>query len=109
MPSAFTDTPEELVALRTSVEDWLEKATKAVWSFQRPDGLFWRDTSQFEQEKRSTSLTSTVRSYVALAYANRHPCERQSVALEKWIDSFKKFAANSRLDLDRSKMLRPEE
>lgn len=102
MPTSFTDTPEELVALRTSVEDWLEKATNAVWSFHRDDGLFWRDTVQFNSGQDTSSLTTTARSYMALACANRCSRGRKPFAPKEWPERFSKLIEKERLDRDKT-------
>lgn len=59
--------PEDLHQLRTSVEDWLEKARDAVWSFKREDGSFQSDSKKSDH----SSITTTARCYMALAYTER--------------------------------------
>lgn len=98
MSSPFEDTPEDLVALQTTVRDWVEKAQKAVLSFRRTDGSFWRGSDALEaaeekpsQDKRS--LTTTSRSYIALAYADRCLSKGENTKSPDWIASFNDFFA----------------
>lgn len=117
MSSLFDDTPEELDALRSSVEKWLEKAANSVWSFRREDeASFWRDTEQFEDHEagrldksKPPSLTATARCYMALAYARRYAkdpdvgrrADDPNIPLD-WKDSVRDFVAKTRLKVDRN-------
>lgn len=59
---------EDLHELRIEIEDWLKKACDAVWSFEKSEerkGAFHRDSGMPEK----ASITTTARSYMALAYA----------------------------------------
>ncbi len=68
--NADGNSPEELDALRSSVEDWLGKSQDAVWSFfDAEDGSFYRDSKAVADDK--ISLTTTARCYMALAYSSR--------------------------------------
>ena len=64
----FSSSPEDLHELRATVEDWLNKARQAVWSFEdETTGCFRKDSSQ----PPSASITTTARCYMGLAYAER--------------------------------------
>ncbi len=99
MSSPFEDTPEDLVALQTTVRDWVKTAQDAVLSFHRRDGLFWRDSKAWnlvksvkdDKEKDKRSLTTTSRSYMALVYAGRCLAKNDDEHSPKWIDGFESF------------------
>jgi len=64
---SITGNPEDLHELRTAVEDWLKNARDAVWFFEREDGSFQSDS----KTPHHSSITTTARCYMALAYAER--------------------------------------
>lgn len=59
---------DALNQLRSTVEDWVERARKAVWTFEREMGLFQKDSEKSDH----SSITTTARCYMALAYVERH-------------------------------------
>lgn len=115
MNSPFEDTPENLVALQTTVRDWVKTARDSVESFYRndlKDGTFWRDSNacetvlgqkekkeeeeeeeEEEKGKDKRSLTTTSRSYIALAYADRCLSKDENSKSPDWVDAFKGFFA----------------
>ncbi len=98
MSTPFDDSPEDLVALRATVEEWLEKAMEAVWSFHHRDGSFWRDTRQPDEKKKGpSSLTASARAHMAMAYAGRYKEEALKEYLSDWIEGFKTFISDDRL------------
>ena len=98
MSSPFDDTPESLVELRTTVMDWVKKSRKAVLSFKRDDGSFWRDTKQYVEEKgdpgESLSPTVTARSYTALVAADRCLGGISIGEDDNWKERFADFVKN---------------
>ena len=83
-------TPEELHDLRRTVEDWLERARDAVWSFEssRGSGSFKRDSSKSNR----SSLTTTARCYMALANAERQLNGSSDGLTPELLDSFYGYA-----------------
>ena len=61
------ENPDALHQLRSTVEDWVNRAHRAVWTFQREDGSFRRDSRKPDH----SSITTTARCYMALAYVQR--------------------------------------
>ena len=60
MSSPFDDSPEDLVRLRTTVKDWLEKSQIALETFYRDDKSFWlNERPQVRPATRSTGRSSS--------------------------------------------------
>ena len=64
---ARNQTPEDLNELRTIVEEWIQRASNAVWSFAKKNGAFQRDSRTPDRP----SVTTTARCYMALASVDR--------------------------------------
>ena len=75
--------PDSLNHLRTTVEDWLDRAQHAVWTFKRDDGSFQRDSKKSDH----SSVTTTARCYMALAYVERQ-LSRPDKILPEWRSQF---------------------
>lgn len=73
MTGLFNDSPEELVALRKTVQDWLGKARDAVITFfDEHTYSFKRDIKEGVPSPPSAiHLTNTARCYMSLVYASR--------------------------------------
>ncbi len=98
MNSPFDASPEDLVQLRISVEDWLDRSRSAVLSFLRQDGkgsfLLKSSENYGDEKKYKLHPTATARSYLALAAADRWRTD-QSVKPPVWINNFRNLIDNS--------------
>ncbi len=86
-----TATPvQELVLLRTTVENWSEIAAKAVGKFMRPDGSFWKDSKVAENETPGAAphITTSARAYIALLYADRLKNTNKGKQVPEWAQNF---------------------
>jgi hypothetical protein len=81
---------DDLVLLRTTVENWAKVASDAVHNFQRDDGSFWKD-SRPVGKSTAPHITTSARAYVALLYADRQPNASKGVKLPSWYQNFKTF------------------
>lgn len=98
MATQDDDTPEKLDELRSTVQDWVTKARKAVWSFNHDGGSFWRDTEQFRELKTTLSPTATARCFSALIATERcaHTEDTSPVETVQWINQLREFLSKPR-------------
>lgn len=90
--------PDELQRLRTEVTDWLRRANSALLAFRREqDNSFWRDSRKRAENKEDLSTTTTSRSYMALAEADRCLATKKAGESPAWIESFHKFLDKDRI------------
>lgn len=112
----FTASPESLVQLRESVEDWLGRARDSLLTFLRDEdscgeriGSFWLDNRHDKpttsntgnaKPKRRLHPTCTARAYVALVAADRW-LGKDDVAAPDWPAKFATLCSSGTLfDLD---------
>jgi ATPase family associated with various cellular activities (AAA) len=82
---------DDLVLLRTTVENWAKVASEAVYNFRRDDGSFRKDSrSPRESNNKAPHITTSARAYVALLYADRQ-LSSKGAKLPEWYQDFKKF------------------
>ena len=97
-------TPEELHELRSIVEEWLKRARKAVWTFKKTNGAFYRDSKTLDR----SSLTTTARCYMALASVERQLATTHQEDQEQWPERFSKYIESLEMTVDDSKFKIPE-
>ncbi len=91
-------TLEEVARRRDRVQEWILKARKAVLSFSRGDGSFWRDSERAEENKRAElSGATTARSYMALIYADRC-CGKLKSGDYEWRKDFERYLKNLKVE-----------
>ena len=95
MNSPLDASPEDLVQLRISVQDWLDRSRDAILSFQREDGTFWLQNGKKTNDEQEYRMhpTATARSYLALTAADRWLTDR-SVKPPGWTNDFCNFIGN---------------
>jgi hypothetical protein len=83
---------EDLVLLRTSLETWGKRASKAMLKFARADGSFLKSSrSQEGSEGARPHITTTARAYVALLYADRVVDTKFGKRVPEWAAKFEHF------------------
>lgn len=90
-----TRSVEDLVLLRTTVEDWAKKACEAMSGFARDDGSFWKEsrTASLENDHSAPHITTSARAYIALLYTDRLRDTRVGAAPPEWARGFGKLVA----------------
>ncbi|HEU00948.1 MAG TPA: AAA family ATPase [Aurantimonas coralicida] len=85
---------QDLVLLRTTVENWAEEAADAVCGFAKDDGSFRKDSKSVGEEdgKAAPHITTSARAYIALLYADRLKDTSKGKLAPSWSESFKKLA-----------------
>jgi hypothetical protein len=83
---------DDLVLLRTTVENWSKVASDAVYKFKRADGSFWKDSGSARGDtNKAPHITTSARAYVALLYADRQRDTSKGAKLPAWSADFKTF------------------
>jgi hypothetical protein len=84
---------DDLVLLRTTVENWAKVASDAVNGFRRDDGSFLKDSKSDGNENRNgpPHITTTARAYIALLYADRLRDTSKGIKRPQWHDDFAKL------------------
>ena len=111
MNSPFDASPEDLVQLRISVKDWLERSRDAILSFQREDGsgsfLLVSGKKSGDVPGYKLHPTATARSYLALAEADRWLTDRSDDP-PRWKSNLDAFIGRSRFEIGMSEILDTE-
>lgn len=86
---------EDLVLLRTTVQNWAETAAKAVASFMRRDGSFWKDSKSAAaaRDGEAPHITTSARAYIALLYADRLRDTSKGKKPPSWASDFGRLLA----------------
>ena len=92
--------PDALHRLRSTVEDWVDRAQHAVWTFKRDNGSFRRDS----KKPNHSSITTTARCYMALAYVERQPSGLDRSVLD-WQPQFEQYQGNFPFQLKAEKFV----
>lgn len=98
--AALSD-PDALNRLRSTVEDWLDRAEQAVWTFERHNGLFQRDSAKSDH----SSITTTARCYMALAYAERSRKGTSNQYMPDWRSRLNSYLANKPFQLEKGEFV----
>ncbi|MER8388337.1 AAA family ATPase [Mesorhizobium sp. M1380] len=84
---------DDLVLLRTTVENWVKVASEAVRGFKRDDGSFRKDSKPVLDNKANVAphITTSARAFIALLYADRLRDTRKGKKLPEWHKDFTKL------------------
>ncbi|MEA3037130.1 MAG: hypothetical protein QOH04_2907 [Sphingomonadales bacterium] len=90
-----------LVALREGVEDWVRRASEALedFSLERDDGSYWKDsrTPETDGPQSPPNITTTARSYVALAAADAIKDGKDRRDPPSWSSKFELFTSTPKV------------
>ncbi|HEX8481141.1 MAG TPA: AAA family ATPase [Allosphingosinicella sp.] len=80
---------QDLVLLRSTVENWSRDAAKSVLGFRRDDGSFRKDSkSDGNPDKAAPHITTSARAYVALLYSDRLRDTSKGRQTPTWAEAF---------------------
>ncbi len=82
---------DDLVLLRTTVENWAKTASKAVYDFKREDGSFRKDLDSQADSNAPPHITTSARAYIALLYADRLRDTSKGKTQPDWCLDFEKL------------------
>jgi AAA+ superfamily predicted ATPase len=96
---------QDLVLLRTTVENWSGVAAKAVGMFMRDDGSFWKDSKVAENEEPGAAphITTSARAYIALLYADRLKDTNKGKRTPEWATKFEELLKTPAIGLSNNR------